>query len=331
MRVGVRVAQYGGDWPALRDGALHAESLGFESIWVNDHLRSPGRLANETAFDAFVTLSALAPQTSRTRLGIVVLSAAYRPAPLAAKMATVLDVISGGRLTIGLGTGSHQDEHAAYGFAFGTPRERSAGFEHALDVMREMFQHPDGANLEGTLVDAPNQPGPAQAGGPPIWVAAHKKRLLGVAGAKADGIIAAFIDPKELSERLEIARAAHAEAARPRPLECAVYTFVLAGSEKEHEAWLTPEADALATTPRQLLRWLRTTGLVDTIDGVRDRLAALEAVGATQAIFCLPSRTPPDALEALAEATLPQLRIEASRESRAQVPLRAPASPPESP
>ncbi len=305
MRVGVRVAQYGSDWAALQDGALRAEALGFESIWVNDHLRSPGRLADEPAFDAFVTLSALAPQTSRARLGIVVLSAAYRPAPLAAKMATLLDVISGGRLTIGLGTGSHEAEHHAYGFPFGTPRERSAGLEHALDVMRQMFEHPGGATLAGTLDDAPNQPPPVQAGGPPIWVAAHKRRLLGVAGAKADGIIAAFIDPQELSSRLEVAREAHAAAGRPRPLECAIYTFALAGSEPEQEAWLRPEADALGTTPRQLLRWLRSTGLVDTRDGVRERLAALESVGATQAIFCLPSRTPPDALEALAEATLP--------------------------
>jgi alkanesulfonate monooxygenase SsuD/methylene tetrahydromethanopterin reductase-like flavin-dependent oxidoreductase (luciferase family) len=304
MRVGVRVAQYGSDWPNLRDGALHAESLGFESIWVNDHLCSPGRLADEAAFDAFVTLAALAPQTTRARLGIVVLSAAYRPAPLAAKMATLLDVISDGRLTIGLGTGSHKKEHHAYGFPFGSPHERSAGFEHALDVMRAMFEHPEGANVPGALSDAPNQPPPVQKGGPPIWVAAHKKRLLGIAGAKADGIIAAFVDPDELSRRLEIAREAHAGAGRRRPLECAVYTFALAGSEREQESWLTPEADALGTTPRQLLRWLRTTGLVDSIDGVRERLAALEAVGTSQAIFCLPSRTPPDALEALAEATL---------------------------
>lgn len=308
MRVGVRVAQYGGDWPTLRDGALHAERLGFESIWVNDHLRSPGRLAAEPAFDAFVTLSALATLTERARLGIVVLSAAYRPAPLAAKMATLLDVISDGRLTIGLGTGSHEEEHRAYGFSFGTPRERSAGLEHALEVMRAMFEQPEGATLEGTLEDAPNRPAPVQDGGPPIWVAAHKKRLLGLAGARADGIIAAFIDPGELAERLAIARAAHEDAGRPRPLECAVYTFALAGSEREHESWLAPEADALGTTPGKLLRWLRTTGIVDTQDGVRERLAALEAVGTTQAILTLPSRAPSDALEALAEATLAATR-----------------------
>ena len=67
------------------------------------------------------------PLTERARLGVAVLSASYRPAPLAAKMATILDVISGGRLIVGLGTGSDVPEHRAYGVPFAPPGERTAG------------------------------------------------------------------------------------------------------------------------------------------------------------------------------------------------------------
>ena len=124
--IGVRIPQYGSTWPELRDFALRAERLGFASLWVNDHLQSPGRLKAEPTFDAMTTIAAVAAITRAPRLGVAVLSASYRPAPLAAKMATIVDVISEGRLIVGLGTGSDVAEHRAYGVPFGSPAERTA-------------------------------------------------------------------------------------------------------------------------------------------------------------------------------------------------------------
>ncbi|HEU5319731.1 MAG TPA: LLM class flavin-dependent oxidoreductase, partial [Methylomirabilota bacterium] len=179
--IGVRVPQYGSSWPELRDFALRAERLGFASLWVNDHLQNPGRLKDDPTFDALATMAAIAALTREPRLGVAVLSASYRPAPLAAKMATVIDVISDGRLTVGLGTGSDVPEHEAYGVPFGTPGERTAAVRAALEVMRAMFEHPDGADVPGVLENAPNRPAPAQPGGPPILLAAHRPRLLRLA------------------------------------------------------------------------------------------------------------------------------------------------------
>ena len=104
--VGLRIPQYGSSWPEIRDAALRIERLGFDSLWVNDHLQSPGRVKRDPTFDGFTTLAALAPLTERVRLGTVVMSASYRPPAVAAKMATIIDVISGGRLILGLGSGS---------------------------------------------------------------------------------------------------------------------------------------------------------------------------------------------------------------------------------
>ncbi len=302
--IGVRLPQYGCDWETLREGALRAERLGFDGVWVNDHLQSPGRLKAEPVFDAMTTLAALAPLTSRVRLGTVVLSASYRPPALAAKMATVLDVISGGRLVVGLGTGSDVAEHRAYGLPFGTRRERTEGLERALAVMRAMFDAPEGAHLPGVLDGAPAAPASPQPGGPPIWLAAHGPRLLRLAGERADGIVAAFVGPEEVGRRLAAADAVRREAGRP-PLACALYTYVLpVPSQREAEAWVAPEAEALGTTPAGLLRWLAGTGIVGPPGEVRETLAAHAAAGVTDAVLVLPSRTPPEALDALADAVL---------------------------
>ena len=108
-------------------------------------------------------------------------------------MATVVDVMSGGRMILGLGTGSDRAEHDAYGFAMGTPGERTAGVRRALEVVTAMRANPDGATVDGVLDAAPNRP---SAEGPPVWVAAHGPVLLRLAGRSADGIVAAWTDAR---------------------------------------------------------------------------------------------------------------------------------------
>jgi acyl-coenzyme A synthetase/AMP-(fatty) acid ligase/alkanesulfonate monooxygenase SsuD/methylene tetrahydromethanopterin reductase-like flavin-dependent oxidoreductase (luciferase family) len=302
--VGVRVPQYGATWPEILRFAERAERHGFAGLWVNDHLQAPGRIKTEATFDAFTTLAALAATTRAPRLGVAVLSASYRRAPLAAKMATVIDVISRGRLVVGLGTGSDRAEHEAYGIPFAAAAERAEGVAAALETMRAMFAAPEGANLPGALRNAPNLPAPVQEGGPPVWLAAHRPRLLRLAGERADGIVAAFVGPDEVARRLARADEARRAAGRP-PLACALYTFALpVPSRAEADAWLTPYADLLGTTVTGLMRWLRGTGIVAPPDELRDRLAEFGRAGVTDAVLVLPSHVPPEALDALAEAAL---------------------------
>ncbi len=291
VRIGVRVPQYGSTWPQVRDAALRIEALGFDGVWVNDHLQSPGRIVTEPTFDGLTTLAALAPVTERVRLGVAVLSASYRPAHLAAKMTTVLDVISGGRVVVGLGTGSDRAEHTAYDIPFGTPTERTAGLVSALDVMQAMRDAPDG--------EMPNQP----ASRPPIWLAAHKRRLLTVAGERADGVVAAWVPPDEFARRRSIAEEARGQAMRP-PMAYCLYTFAFPLTP-ESDRWLAEEAKALDTTPRAIVRWLSTTGIVAPADELAGRLAEYAKVGATDAVLALPSRLPLDAFDALGEALRP--------------------------
>lgn len=296
MRIGVRVPQYGGSWPQIRTAAERIAIRGFDGVWVNDHLQSPGRMKNEPTFEGLTTLAALAPLVPRVRLGVAVLSASYRPAPLAVRMASVIDAIAGGdRMVIGLGTGSDAPEHRAYGIPFPEPRERTRRLRRTVEVFRAMTAHPDGATLDGVIADAPNRPNAA----PPVWVAAHRPRLLEYAGREADGIVAAWVDPDTLAARRHIALDARGDVSDG--FATCLYTFALP-LVAETEGWLAPEAAALGTTPRAVIRWLATTGIVAPPDEFRDRLAGYADAGATDVVFALPSRTPAELIDALADA-----------------------------
>ncbi|MGB1526276.1 MAG: LLM class flavin-dependent oxidoreductase, partial [Miltoncostaeaceae bacterium] len=302
LRVGLRLPQYASSWPDLRDAAIRAESLGFDSAWLNDHLWTPGRLHGDDAVDAFTGLAAVAAVTDRITLGTAVLSASYRPAPLAAKMASVLDVISGGRLVLGIGTGSDAAEHRAYGYPFPPARARTAGLVQALDVLEAMWRSPDGASIAGSIDEAPCNPPPITLPRPPVLVAAHRPGLLRMAGARADGLFAAFLTPEDLRERVAIARNARLEAGGSDDLRVAVYLYALPmRNEDEALGWIAPEARALGSSPRSLLKWLGTRGLVAPPAAIAAALARYADAGATDAVLVLPNRVPPEAVDTLAE------------------------------
>lgn len=105
-------------WERTVEAARQAEALGFESLWVYDHFQVDPPPEEAIVFEPFVELAALAMATSRARLGHLVLAAAYRNAALTAKAISTLDVISGGRVELGIGAGWKEDEWLAYGYGF---------------------------------------------------------------------------------------------------------------------------------------------------------------------------------------------------------------------
>ena len=103
-----------------------AEELGYDHLWVYDHVETVPRREPTHLFEAFTMLAALSQRTSRVALGQLVTCAAYRNVGLLAKEAACVDVYSGGRLILGLGAGWYEREYQAYGFEFPTARERLA-------------------------------------------------------------------------------------------------------------------------------------------------------------------------------------------------------------
>ncbi len=167
-------------WEAIRATALEAESLGYDSIWVPDHLHNVPAARNESLFEAFTTLTALAEATSTLRLGTLVAVSAFRAPSLLAKMTATLDVISGGRLELGVGCGWYEDEHAAYGIPFRSAAERVRALEEAIAIVLTMWTEAE-ATFRGqfhTVVQAQCDPKPLQWPHPPIWVGGGGERLM---------------------------------------------------------------------------------------------------------------------------------------------------------
>jgi alkanesulfonate monooxygenase SsuD/methylene tetrahydromethanopterin reductase-like flavin-dependent oxidoreductase (luciferase family) len=135
---GVYFPQLNASHTDLELRVLAAEEKGFDSAWFLDHLSAPG-LPEADCYEAWSVVSFLAARTSRIRLGHLVLCDAFRPAPLLAKMAATLDVLSGGRLELGIGWGSVQDELRAWGFGELPPAERARRLVETLTVLRLLW------------------------------------------------------------------------------------------------------------------------------------------------------------------------------------------------
>src|SRR5262245_2304845 len=175
--IGVYLPQVGFGWEDLRARAVLCDRLGIGSLWFMDHLYPPGMPA-VPSFEAWTTAAALAGVTERIRLGHLVLSNAFRHPALLAKMATTLDHASGGRLELGLGSGSYPPELDQFGFDHPSARERAERLGEALQVIRLLWTEvaPSFAGRHYRLTDAPSLPRPVQQPHPPMHVGGAGER-----------------------------------------------------------------------------------------------------------------------------------------------------------
>jgi F420-dependent oxidoreductase-like protein len=239
MRIGVIVPQgwvgeYNGwnasdAWARTRDVAWQADALGFESVWLFDHFHTVPRPTDEITFESFTTLSALAVETRRVRLGHVVMCAAYRNPALAAKMISTLDVISGGRMELGVGAGWKRDEWLAYGYGFPAAPERLAILRDGLEVVRAMMGQGH-ATYEGehaSVRNAINIPKPLQQPWVPIMVGGNGPNVTWRLAAKyADELNLDGMTPAEVEQALPLIRKRCEEIGRdPASLSVSVHVW----------------------------------------------------------------------------------------------------------
>jgi F420-dependent oxidoreductase-like protein len=171
--------------------AQAAEAAGFGLVTVMDHLYQITGVGAETEpmLEGWSVLNALARETSRVRLGTLVSGVTYRNPALLAKMATTLDVISGGRAMLGLGAAWNESEHIGYGFDFPPIKERMDRLEEALTIVTAMFRE-DRPSFQGRhyrIEQALDSPRPIQPNGPPILIGGGgEQRTLKIAAQFAD-------------------------------------------------------------------------------------------------------------------------------------------------
>lgn len=166
------------EWSELFSMARTAEAVGFDSLWVGDHLLYdlPGGVTRGP-WEAWTSLAALAAVTDRVELGPLVASTSFHVPAMLAKQAATVDAISGGRLILGVGAGWNEREYRAFGFPYD---HRVSRFEEAFTIIRTLLR--DGRiDFDGSFYrveDCVLDPGPARPGGPPLMLGSTGPRMM---------------------------------------------------------------------------------------------------------------------------------------------------------
>jgi len=242
----------------VAENAKAAEAAGFDLVTVMDHLYQIRGIGPETEpmMEAYTTLSALATQTSRVKLGTLVTGVTYRNPALLVKQVTTLDVISKGRAIFGIGAAWNEDEHGGYGIEFPPIARRMDRLGEALTIAKLMFTQ-DRPSFEGQYykIDrALNVPRPIQPGGPKILIGGGGERRTLRLLAEHGDIGHWFGGNLEDLKRKKKVFEEHCAAVKRDPSEVLLtvgLTLVLAENEKDAKALmegLTPERRAIAKT-----------------------------------------------------------------------------------
>lgn len=166
-------------WDAMLRVAKRGDAGPWESIWVYDHFHTVPKPTDEATHEAWTLMAAFAAATETVRLGQMCTCMGYRNPAYLAKVAATVDVISGGRLEMGIGGGWYEHEWRAYGYGFPRARERLAMLDEGVDIMRQLW-NTGTATLDGKhyQVDgAISRPLPLQEGGIPLWIAGGGEKV----------------------------------------------------------------------------------------------------------------------------------------------------------
>ncbi|ABL05419.1 LLM class flavin-dependent oxidoreductase [Mycobacterium ulcerans] len=257
------------DYPDMVRVSTLAESYGFDSVWLCDHFltlspddyvtqagisgeheRRDGRDRPGTMplLEAWTALSALARDTTYIRLGTSVLCNSYRHPAVLAKMAATLDIISEGRLDLGLGAGWFEREFTAYGIPFLPVGDRVTGLGEALEVITAIWTQPDPVysgrfyTLDGAICDPP----PVQTPHPPLWVGGEGDRVHRIAARSAQGINVRWWLPQKVKQRKDFLAQTCATAQRdPTTLRFSVTALLAPTDSAEQEAQIRTEFSAV--------------------------------------------------------------------------------------
>jgi len=259
LRVGVQLPEVERvvAWPEVRDMALAAEAVGFDSLWVGDHLLYRTEDGTQGPWEAWTELAAIAAITTGVQLGPLVAATSFHAPAMLAKKAATVDEISGGRLILGLGAGWNETEYAAFGFPFD---HRAARFEEAFTIIRTLLR--DGSiDFSGEYYTAREcvlYPKP-RPGGPPLMVGSIGPRVLRATlphvdmwntwhawyGNTVDGLRSVVVD---------VERAATDAGRRPGEVEmtAAIMVQMPGGTGRNHGSPGRPTSVAIAGPPAHL-------------------------------------------------------------------------------
>jgi F420-dependent oxidoreductase-like protein len=293
--------QQGADYETLLRVARAAEDLGFDAFFRSDHylkMEAVSGLPGPT--DSWVTLAALARETTSIRLGTLMTSATFRyPGPLAISVAQV-DQMSGGRVELGLGAGWFKEEHEAYAIPFPPVSERFDRLEEQLEIITGLWAVPEGETYSFTgkhytVTDSPGLPKPAQRPRPPVLIGGlGARRTPALTVRYADEFNVPFMGPEETGAGFARVREACAAAGRdPGTLIFSAAQTVCCGTS---DAQVRQRADAMGRDLDEMYR----DGLAGSPEQIADKLGTFAGLGAERVYLQVLDLADLDHLELLA-------------------------------
>jgi alkanesulfonate monooxygenase SsuD/methylene tetrahydromethanopterin reductase-like flavin-dependent oxidoreductase (luciferase family) len=298
-------------WQRSVELTTAAEALGYDHVWVYDHVETVPRREPTHVFEAFTMLGALSQLTSRVALGQLVTCSSYRNVGLLAKEAACIDVYSKGRLILGLGAGWFDEEYHSYGYDYLPARERLTALEETVSAIRMLWREQTVTfngkyvHLDGALSD----PKPLQKF-PSIWIGGGGEKVnLRIAARYADATnwqvdLESFKRKSGLLERYceEIGRPSN-EVIRTHGPDCRIFD-----SEKEMHRWCDqPEGGDLwgGDDPERYIR----ENLVGTVEQVAEKAQAFVDAGASEFVLWMRDYPSDETLRRFMSEVVPLLHL----------------------
>ncbi|OBK97279.1 LLM class F420-dependent oxidoreductase [Mycobacterium asiaticum] len=309
-------------YPDMVAVSQRAERYGFDSVWLCDHfltispddyVRDAGittetsgtdRAARPTSLpllECWTALSALARDTTRLRLGTSVLCNSYRHPSVLGKMAATLDVISEGRLDLGMGAGWFQREFDAYGIPFPPVRDRVSALAESLEVLKAVWTQssPTYAGQFYTLDGATCDPPPVQRPHPPLWVGGEGDRVQRIAARSAQGLNVRWWSPQQVTERRDfLTRACESAGRDPQTLSLSVTALLAPTESEERTARVRAE---FASIPASGL-------IVGTPEQCVERIREYQRAGVAQFLFTIPHVVQSEYLDIVGQEIIPLIK-----------------------
>jgi alkanesulfonate monooxygenase SsuD/methylene tetrahydromethanopterin reductase-like flavin-dependent oxidoreductase (luciferase family) len=273
---GIVTGQHWRTWEQIRDQWRWAEATGWDSAWAFDHFFSLRDGEMGDCLEGWTLLAALAIETSQVQIGLLVNGNTHRNPAVLAKQAVTVDIVSGGRLILGVGAAWHEREHQAFGLDFPSPRERVDRFGEAMEIQR-LSETEERATFHGRyyrLESAPFQPKP---------VFGHIPVLVGSTGRRMLAHVARYADQWDGG-----------------------------GTPDEFRATgelLNARCQEIGRDPSEI-RWVLSTGSdkLESVDTFRAHVRDYAAVGVRSFLFDLPTTGPTPVMDRIAADIIPELR-----------------------
>ena len=299
--------QQGASYDQQLKVAQACEAAGFDAFFRSDHFLAMGGDGLPGPSDAWLTLAGIARETDRIRLGTLVTSATFRLPGLLAVQVAQVDVMSGGRVEVGLGAGWYDAEHTAYGVPFQPLGERFERLEEQFAILTGLWTTPVGERFDFDgrhyqLEDSPALPKPVQLPHPPLIVGGGgAKRTPRLAATYADEFNLPFSSLADTEAQYERVRTACADRGRdPATLRLSTAQTVCCGATDA-------EVERRASNIGRKADDLRANGVAGTPDEVVARLQEFAGIGAQSIYLQVLDLNDLDHIELLAEEVLPRV------------------------